>query len=58
MTAFSERQRAHFYLYKKEKECETFLYIADVTLGTGRHNLINTNAFYTNTNFYWLFGKI
>ena len=26
-------------------------YIADLTLGTGRHNVINSNAFYTNTNF-------
>ena len=27
MNPMSERQRACFYIYKKEKNCETFIYI-------------------------------
>ena len=31
MTAISERQRARFYIYKKQKNCEMFLYYRDFT---------------------------
>ena len=39
MNAISERQRACFYIYQKQKKCETFLYTKSHTLCKNQDNL-------------------
>ena len=39
MTAIRETQRARFYIYKREKNCETFLYTKSQTLCKKQDNL-------------------
>ena len=39
ISAITERQRAHLYMYKNQKNCETFLYTKRQTLCKKQDNL-------------------